>query len=63
MNDRIYPYYRVRVIVEKCTAAGDGLVFAKETNAIRSTVTTTQDRQEALDIQYRVKETYKESQS
>lgn len=63
MTDTVYPYYRIRVVIEKCTAAGDGLVFAKETNAIRSTVTTTKDKQTALDIQYRVKETYQESQS
>ncbi len=64
MNDHIYPYWRVRVIVEKCTGAGDGLIFAKETNAINSKVKgLIKEKTAALDLQYRIIESYKESQS
>ena len=60
MKDRVYPYYRVRVIVEECTAAGDGLMFAKEINAQHANLKTfIQDRTAALDTQYRVIEAHK----
>ena len=61
MIDTVYPYYRVRVIVERCEAGGDGLIFAKEINTAQSRVKTfIQDKTAALDTQYRVIETYKE---